>query len=126
MSPRDPEILFTAAQVYNEAGDQERAVMFIQHVLAAGYSPAQIRDAPALDNQKQCRISKGNFGWNKSEPLVALLATAKPKEMPFDETAHTGSCGFNLDHMLRFAVFVLLLAHDLRALRSHRSTTNIS
>ena len=50
LSPRDPEILFTAAQVYNEAGHQERAVLFIQQALAAGCSPTEIRDAPALDN----------------------------------------------------------------------------
>jgi serine/threonine-protein kinase len=64
LSPRDPEIFFTAAQVYNEAGDQERAVVFIKQALSAGCSPTEIRDAPALDNLRsnvefQTAISAG-------------------------------------------------------------------
>jgi tetratricopeptide (TPR) repeat protein len=50
LSPRDPELLFTAAEVYNQLGDQERAIMFVQQALTAGCSPAEIRDTPALDN----------------------------------------------------------------------------
>jgi serine/threonine protein kinase/tetratricopeptide (TPR) repeat protein len=50
LSPRDPETLFTAAQVYNQFGDQERAIKLVQQALNAGCSPTEIRDAPALDN----------------------------------------------------------------------------
>jgi tetratricopeptide (TPR) repeat protein len=53
LSPRDPETLFTAAQVYNQFGDQERAIKLIQQALNAGYSPTEIRDAPALDNLRR-------------------------------------------------------------------------
>lgn len=50
LSPKDPEVLFNAALVYNQLGDQRRAKILLGKSLDAGYSRIEIRDTPSLDN----------------------------------------------------------------------------
>jgi tetratricopeptide (TPR) repeat protein len=50
LSPEDPEVLFNAALVYNQLGDEHRAKLLLGKSLRAGYSPTEIRDTPSLDN----------------------------------------------------------------------------
>jgi tetratricopeptide (TPR) repeat protein len=50
LSPQDPEILFSAAQVYDQFGDQNAAIDWLRRAVNAGCSRAEIRDSPALDD----------------------------------------------------------------------------
>ena len=50
LAPDDPEVLFNAALVYNQLGDQRRAKILLGKSLDAGYSRTEIRDTPSLDN----------------------------------------------------------------------------
>jgi len=48
--PDDPDLRLKAAEVYSQLGDREEAVKWITQALAAGISPALVRDTPALDS----------------------------------------------------------------------------
>jgi eukaryotic-like serine/threonine-protein kinase len=48
MQPRDPELLFEIALVYQQTGDRDRAVAWLSKSLAAGASLASIRDEPVF------------------------------------------------------------------------------
>ncbi len=50
LSPDDPEVLFSAALVYNQLGDKNHAKVLLGESLTAGYSPTEVRDSPSLDN----------------------------------------------------------------------------
>jgi eukaryotic-like serine/threonine-protein kinase len=52
-TPNDPEALFYAALVYNQLGDREAALNWLQKAVAHGYSPAEIKNAVELDNLRQ-------------------------------------------------------------------------
>ncbi len=48
-APKDPEMRFKAALVYNHFGEIESALTWLNKGLAAGYSPSRIRDTPDFD-----------------------------------------------------------------------------
>jgi eukaryotic-like serine/threonine-protein kinase len=48
LSPRDGDVQFDAALVYEQAGQRGRALRAAQAALAAGYSPDEFRNAPPL------------------------------------------------------------------------------
>jgi serine/threonine protein kinase/tetratricopeptide (TPR) repeat protein len=50
LSSDDPEYLLTAAIVYNQLGDREAALAWLEKAIARGYSLAEIRAAPEFDN----------------------------------------------------------------------------
>jgi eukaryotic-like serine/threonine-protein kinase len=50
LSPKDPEVLFGAAQVYDQFGDEKAAMDWVRRAVQAGCSRAEIRDSPAMDN----------------------------------------------------------------------------
>ena len=49
LAPKDPEVLFGAAQVYDQFGDEKVAMDWIRRAVHAGCSRAEIRDSPAMD-----------------------------------------------------------------------------
>jgi serine/threonine-protein kinase len=50
LSPDNPEYLFTGAIVHNQLGDKDIALAWLEKAAAQGYSLAEIRAAPELDN----------------------------------------------------------------------------
>jgi serine/threonine-protein kinase len=46
---KSPDILFEAAIVYNDCGQPQRSLDWLQKALAAGFSPASAANAPALE-----------------------------------------------------------------------------
>ena len=48
LQPRDPESLFEIALVYQQTGNREQALAWLAKSIAAGFSPASIRDDPAF------------------------------------------------------------------------------
>jgi len=50
LTPADPLLLLDAASIYNQFGDTERAVLWLQKALAAGISPSLVRDTPDFDS----------------------------------------------------------------------------
>lgn len=46
LAPDNAEIRFKAALVYNQFGDSERALSWLEKAVAAGYSPIVVRDTP--------------------------------------------------------------------------------
>jgi serine/threonine-protein kinase len=64
IAPKDAEVLFRAAILYNHFGDAEKTLTFLHDAVEAGYSRTQIRDTPDFDHLR-------------SDPrLQALLPTA--------------------------------------------------
>jgi eukaryotic-like serine/threonine-protein kinase len=47
---RDPEVLFDAAMIHNQFGETPKTLEWLHKARDAGFSPATIADAPALDN----------------------------------------------------------------------------
>jgi len=45
-SPNDPQVRFEAALVYNQFGETDRALGWLEKAVAVGYSPTTIRDTP--------------------------------------------------------------------------------
>jgi serine/threonine protein kinase/tetratricopeptide (TPR) repeat protein len=65
LAPHDPEVLYYAAMVYVQAGDQKKSLDRLERAVAAGYSPAGVRDTPnfsVLQNDPRFRtlISQEN------------------------------------------------------------------
>ena len=50
LTPRAPDLLFNAALVHNQLGDEEKAIEFLQRAVAAGFSKSTLRDSPNFDN----------------------------------------------------------------------------
>jgi len=50
LAPKDPELLFSAALVHNQFGETEETLNWLDKALAAGYSPATLRDSPNFDS----------------------------------------------------------------------------
>jgi len=50
LRPEDPEFLLTAAIVHNQFGENQEAIALLKKSLERGYSAAEIRAAPELDN----------------------------------------------------------------------------
>jgi tetratricopeptide (TPR) repeat protein/tRNA A-37 threonylcarbamoyl transferase component Bud32 len=50
VAPNNPELLFNAALAHNQLGDRDEALAWLEKALAAGISPAALRDNPFLDN----------------------------------------------------------------------------
>jgi tetratricopeptide (TPR) repeat protein/predicted Ser/Thr protein kinase len=67
LSPRDPEVLYDAGLVFAQLGEKEKAVGSLQRAVAAGWSPATVRDTP-------------NFGALQNDPrFQALIFEPKAK-----------------------------------------------
>jgi serine/threonine-protein kinase len=49
LAPTGPEMRFKAALVYNQFGETERALDWLEKAVAAGYSPTTIRNTPNFD-----------------------------------------------------------------------------
>jgi tetratricopeptide (TPR) repeat protein len=52
VSPKDPEVLFRAAVVFNHFKDETKALSFLGKAVAEGYSRTAIRDTPDFDHFK--------------------------------------------------------------------------
>ena len=50
ISPGNPDLCFKAALVYNQFGETERALSWLEKAVAAGFSPTTIRDTPNFDH----------------------------------------------------------------------------
>ncbi len=50
LAPKDAEVRFRAALVYNQLGDTEQTLSSLEKAIAAGYPPSAIRDTPDLDH----------------------------------------------------------------------------
>jgi serine/threonine-protein kinase len=50
LRPQDPEFLLTAAIVHNQFAENEEAIALLKKSVQRGYSAAEIRVAPELDN----------------------------------------------------------------------------
>jgi len=50
LAPNDPELRFNAALTHNKLGQINQALEWLEKALAAGISPATVRDNPFLDN----------------------------------------------------------------------------
>jgi len=48
-APRDPEVMFRAAIVYNHFGDIGKCIYWLDKALAAGYSLQQVKDTPDFE-----------------------------------------------------------------------------
>ena len=68
-SPSDPEIMFRAAEVYEQNGDHETAINWLTQAVHAGYSVATIQRDPTLRGLHE-------------DPRYALLIQAKPAQPP--------------------------------------------
>jgi len=58
LAPHDPEVLYYAAMVYVQAGDQKKTLDLLESAVAAGYPAAGIRDTPnfsVLENDPRFR-----------------------------------------------------------------------
>jgi serine/threonine-protein kinase len=51
-APHDPDVLFRAALVYNQLGDQRQALVWLQKAVAASFSRTTVRDTPDFDHLK--------------------------------------------------------------------------
>jgi tetratricopeptide (TPR) repeat protein len=49
-SPRDPEVLFDMAQVYNQFGNEKETLAWLRRAINAGFPIVQIQDSPSMDN----------------------------------------------------------------------------
>ena len=49
IAPKDPDVLFRAAVVFNHFGNTEKTLTFLHAAVEAGYSRTVIRDAPDFD-----------------------------------------------------------------------------
>src|SRR5579859_875586 len=49
LAPRDQEVLFNLALAYNQLGDTDRAIEFVDKALAGGLSPTTLRNTPNFD-----------------------------------------------------------------------------
>jgi tetratricopeptide (TPR) repeat protein len=49
LSPKNPDLLFNAGIVYQQLGDTQRALDALETAVAAGISPATLRDTPNFD-----------------------------------------------------------------------------
>jgi serine/threonine protein kinase/tetratricopeptide (TPR) repeat protein len=64
LAPKDPEILYYAAMVSVQAGDQKKSVELLEQAVAAGYPVAGIRDTPnfaVLENNPRFRALSPNL-----------------------------------------------------------------
>jgi tetratricopeptide (TPR) repeat protein len=48
--PRDAEIFFWGAVIYNQFGEREQALQQLEQAIAEGYSMAELRTAVEFDN----------------------------------------------------------------------------
>ena len=65
ISPRDPDVLFVAAQIYNQFGNEKESIRWLQKALAAGLPTAQLQDDPALDNLRAKTEFQNLLTYNK-------------------------------------------------------------
>jgi len=49
-APHDPDVLFRAALVYNQAGDQRQTLEWLKKAVAANFSRTTVRDTPDFDH----------------------------------------------------------------------------
>jgi len=50
IAPNSPDLLYRAALVHNHFGETELTLKWLDHALAAGFSPMTVRDAPDFDS----------------------------------------------------------------------------
>jgi serine/threonine protein kinase/tetratricopeptide (TPR) repeat protein len=67
LAPHDPEVLYYAAMVYVQAGDQKKSLDKLERAVAAGYSPATVRDTP-------------NFSVLQNDPRFRALISQESKK----------------------------------------------
>jgi tetratricopeptide (TPR) repeat protein/predicted Ser/Thr protein kinase len=63
LAPKDPEVLYYAAMVFVQAGDQKKSMELLERAVAAGYPAAGIRDTPnfaVMENQPRFRALIAN------------------------------------------------------------------
>jgi serine/threonine protein kinase/tetratricopeptide (TPR) repeat protein len=71
LAPRDPEVLFEAAIVYVQAGDQKKALEKLEQATAAGYPAGVVRDTPnfaVLENDPRFRALVSSQESKKGKP----------------------------------------------------------
>jgi eukaryotic-like serine/threonine-protein kinase len=49
LSPKDAELCFDAALIYNQFGESEQTLQWLEKAVAAGYSRSMMRDSPIFD-----------------------------------------------------------------------------
>jgi serine/threonine protein kinase/tetratricopeptide (TPR) repeat protein len=54
-APRDPEVLFDTAQIYNQFGNEKETMIWLQKALDAGFPVVQVQDSPSLDNLRSAK-----------------------------------------------------------------------
>jgi tetratricopeptide (TPR) repeat protein/tRNA A-37 threonylcarbamoyl transferase component Bud32 len=52
LAPQDPDVLFRAAVVYNQLGDQRQTLDWLNKAVAANFSRTTVRDTPDFDHLK--------------------------------------------------------------------------
>jgi len=52
LDAKDPDILFRAALVYNQLGDQHQTLDWLKKAVAAKFSRTTVRDTPDFDHLK--------------------------------------------------------------------------
>jgi serine/threonine-protein kinase len=52
LAPQDPDVLFRAALVYNQVGDQQQTLDWLKKAVAAKFSVTTVRDTPDFDHLK--------------------------------------------------------------------------
>jgi hypothetical protein len=50
LAPRDAEVNFRAALVYNQLDDTQQCMSSLEKAVSSGYPPAAIRDTPDFDH----------------------------------------------------------------------------
>ena len=53
IAPKDADVQFRAAILYNHFGEKEKTVSFLRNAVKAGCSPTQIRDTPDFDDLRK-------------------------------------------------------------------------
>jgi Flp pilus assembly protein TadD len=67
LAPRDPEVLYYAAMVYVQAGDQKKSLDKLERAVVAGYPAAAVRDTP-------------NFSVLQNDPRFRALMSKEQKK----------------------------------------------
>ena len=50
LNPQDPNLLFNAALIYNQFGDEEATLTWLQKAIAAGLPKSSLLDSPNFDS----------------------------------------------------------------------------
>lgn len=67
LSPRDPNVLFIMAQIYNQFGNEKETILWLQKALDAGFPAVQIQDDPSLDGLRNKTEFQNLLSYDKSK-----------------------------------------------------------